>query len=111
MRDFERVLAEEADVSTEFDLPLCVLVVRLQDRVPREDARRVVAVLRAGDLIAQPKPREISVALPNTEFTDAGVVERRLRETLPGAAVGIAVHRAGDTVPELLGRARGALGV
>ena len=110
IRDFERALTEEASVSTEFDLPLCVLVARSQGRVPREDARRVVAVLRAGDLIAQPEPREISVALPNTEFADAEVVERRLRKTLPGAVVGIALHRPGDTVPDLLNRARSALG-
>ena len=109
IRDFERALAEEASVSTEFGLPLCVLVARLQNRAPREDARRVVAVLRAGDLIAQPEPREISVALPNTDFADAEVVERRLRKTLPGAAISIAVHRAGDTVPDLLNRARDAV--
>lgn len=106
IRDFERALEEEAVISTEFDLPLCVIVARSRTRVPREATRRVVAVLRAADLIARPEPTEIAVALPNTEFADAEVVERRLCKTLPGAVTGIAVHRSGDTVQDLLKRAR-----
>jgi GGDEF domain-containing protein len=70
----------------------------------------VVGVLRAGDLIARTEPAEICVALPNTERADAEAVERRLRKVLPEAATGIAVHRVGDTVPDLLSRARGATG-
>lgn len=104
--DFERALGEEVSVSAEFDLPLCVLVARSRSGWPPEAARRVVGVLRPGDLIARSEPAEITVALPNTEFGDAETVEPRLRKTLPGAAIGIAVHAAGDTVSDLLNRAR-----
>lgn len=109
IRDFERALEEEALISTEFDLPLCVIVARARTRVLREAARQVVAVLRAADLVAKPEPTEIAVALPNTEFADAEVVERRLSKTLPGAVTGIAAHRSGDTVQDLLNRARSAV--
>ena len=106
--EFERALGEEVSVSAEFDLPLCVLVARSEHKWPPEAARQVVSVLRAGDLVAQPEPVEVIVALPNTEYTDAKVVEPRLRKALPGAAIGIAVHGPGDTVSDFLNRARSA---
>jgi hypothetical protein len=110
IEDFKRALREEAAVSAEFDLPLCVVVASSRSGWSPETEHRVVGVLRAGDLVACPEHAEICVALPNTELADAEAVERRLREILPEAATGIAVHRAGDTVPDLLSRARDATG-
>ncbi len=108
VREFELALGEEVSVSAEFELPLCVLVARSNQGWSPEVARHVVSILRAADLIARPEPTEFAVALPNTEPDDAEVVERRLRDALPGAALGIAVHRTGDTVSDLLNRARTA---
>ena len=107
VEEFERTLGEEISVSTEFDLPLSVLVAIL-DWTP-ESTRRALDALRTADLIAQTADDELAIALPNTVSENAQVVERRLRDSIPEASVGITAHRNGDTVPDLLARARAAV--
>ena len=104
--DFERVLGEEISVSTEFDLPLSVLVALAENGWTSEATRRALDALRTADLVAQLEPAEIAIALPNTVAKDAKALERRLREAVPEAKVGITAHRMGDTVTDLLERAR-----
>lgn len=106
--DFERALAEEMLVSAEFGLPLAVLVLLADLEWEPETVRRAMNALRVADLIAQPGPAEISIALPNTEPEDALVVERRLREAVPGTRIGATAYKPGDRVPDLLSRARQA---
>lgn len=108
LKEFERALREEVAVSADSDLPLSVLFVRLQRKWTPESMRHIVRVLRKGDLITLPEPQKIAIALPNTGTGDARAVERRLRKALPEAAIGIAVYGAGDTVSDLLNRARTA---
>lgn len=109
--EFEHALREELSVSADFDLPLSVLALR--PRAPQgefapEVVRSALDALRVADLICQPGPAELLVALPNTETEDARVVEDRLRKALPEAAFGI-VHRAKDDAPgTLVARARAA---
>lgn len=106
--DFERVLGEEISVSMEFDLPLSVLVALAEKGWTPEATRRALDVLRTADLVTQPEPAQIAIALPNTGAKDARALERRLREAVPEAKVGITAHRMGDTVTDLLERARAA---
>jgi PleD family two-component response regulator len=61
------------------------------------------------DLVAQPAAEELLVALPNTGFADARVVEERLREAIPKATAGVARYRQDDTAQDLLERARKAV--
>jgi hypothetical protein len=106
VEEFEGTLGEEISVSTEFDLPLSVLVAVL-DWTP-ESTRRALDALRTADLVTRTADDEIAIALPNTVSENARVVERRLRDAIPEASVGITAHRTGDTVPDLLVRARAA---
>jgi hypothetical protein len=108
VKDFERALREEVSVSTDFDLPLSILVARSQHKWIPENMRQIVGLLRRGDLIACPGPDEIVIALPNTKLEDAKVVERRLREAIPESAIGIAFQEPGDASHGLLCRARAA---
>jgi hypothetical protein len=105
--EFEGTLGEEISVSTEFDLPLSVLVAVL-DWTP-ESTRRALDALRTADLITQTADDELAIALPNTVSENARVVENRLRAAIPEASVGITAHRTGDTIPDLLSRARAAV--
>ncbi len=104
--DFEQVLEEEISVSTEFDLPLSVLVALAENGWTPEATRRALDALRTADLVTQPEPAQIAIALPNTVARDAKALERRLREAVPEAKVGITAHRMGDTITDLLERAR-----
>ena len=103
---FEAALREEISVSSEFVLPISVLVLRVTGGWTDEAIRRALDALRTADLICRPDPGEILVALPNTETDDAGVVEERLRKAVPEAAVGVAPFTRGDTVESLIKRAR-----
>ena len=103
---FERALREEASVSTEFDLPITVLALIIEDGWREEDVRRALAALRSADLVAQPGPEELLVVLPNTETSDARVVEERLREALPKAIAGVAPYRCSEVAEDLLRRAQ-----
>lgn len=98
-------------MSAEFGLPLSVLALRprsSQATFGPEDIRLALEALRVADLICQPRPAELLVALPNTKTDDARVVEERLRSAIPAAVFGV-VHRARDDRPEtLLERARAA---
>lgn len=106
VEEFEGTLGEEISVSTEFDLPLSVLVAVLE--WTPESTRRALDALRTADLIAQTADDELAIALPNTISENARVVERRLRSAIPEASIGITAHRIGDTVPDLVSRARSA---
>lgn len=108
---FEEVLREEISVSSEFVLPISVLVLRVEGGWSDEAARRALDALRAADLVCRPEPDEILIALPNTTTRDARVVEKRLRETLPEAAVGVAPFTSGDTAGDLIKRARVSGGI
>ena len=103
---FEKALREEVSVSTDFDLPLTVLALVIKDGWREEDVRRALAALRTADLVTQPGPEELLVALPNTEADDARVVEERLREAIPKAIVGFASYGRGEAAEDLIGRAQ-----
>ena len=103
---FEGALQEEISVSSEFVLPISVLALRVEGGWSDEATRRALDALRTADLVCQPEPDEILIALPNTETDDARVVEERLRAAVPEAAVGVAPFARGDTVESLVKRAR-----
>ena len=103
---FEKALREEISISTEFDLPLTVLALVIKDGWQDEDTRRALAALRTADLVAQPDPGELLIALPNTITVHARVVEERLREALPKATFGVATYKQADAAEDLLKRAR-----
>ena len=103
---FKAALREEISVSSEFVLPISVLVLRVGGGWSDEAARRALDALRTADLVCRPEPDEILVALPNTKTDDARVVEDRLREAVPEATVGIAPFARGDTTESLIKRAR-----
>ena len=103
---FEAALREEISVSSEFALPISVLVLRVTGGWTDEAIRRALDALRTADLVCRPEPDEILVGLPNTETDDARVVEERLRKAVPEAAVGVAPFARGDTTESLIERAR-----
>ncbi len=107
---FEAALREEISVSSEFVLPISVLVLRIAGGWSDEATRRALDALRTADLVCRPEPDEVLVALPNTETDDARVVEERLREAVPEAAVGVAPFARGDTAESLINRARASGG-
>ena len=110
LETFERALREEMSVSAEFGLPLTLMVVRAEGGLNPDTTRRLLGVVRAADLVTLPTRCEFAVALPNTATDIARVVERRVREVLPDAAVGVATCEPEDEVSSLLRRARGAVG-
>lgn len=107
--DFEKHLGEEISVTTDFDLPLSVLVALMRDGWDDDATQSALGVLRMADLITSTAPEELAIALPNTSANDARGVEDRLRQAVPEARVGVTPHRTGDTVPDLLRRAREAV--
>ena len=108
---FDATLREEISVSSEFVLPISVLSLRIDGGWSEEAMRRALDALRVADLICQPEPEEILIALPNTTTGDARAVEERLRKAAPEAVVGVAPFASGDTVKGLLERARLSHGV
>ncbi|MEJ7819976.1 MAG: hypothetical protein WKF44_06695 [Rubrobacteraceae bacterium] len=106
--DFEKYLGEEISMTTDFDLPLSVLVALMHDGWDDDATQSALGVLRLADLVTSTAPGELAVALPNTTTNDAHVVEDRLRRAVPEARVCITPHRTGDTVQDLLKRAREA---
>jgi len=107
LKFFERALEEEMALSAEFDLPLCVLVVRAEGGLEPEATRRLLGALRTAELVTLPTPSELAVALQNTDLDGARAVERRLQEILPDADFSLATHERGEEVSDLLERARG----
>lgn len=103
---FEKALWEEMEISSEFALPLTVLALVIEGGWQEEDTRRALDALRTADLVAQPDPRELLIALPNSETADAQVVQERLRRTVPKAAIGVAPCKQGEAGEDLLKRAR-----
>ena len=109
VEEFERELREEISVSVEFDLPLTiVLALNIRGGWDRRTVRQALDVLRVADLATRSAPEELLFALPNTTAADARVVEERLSEAVPEATSGVATCREGDSVDDLLDRARGA---
>jgi hypothetical protein len=105
---FERALEEEMALSAEFDLLLTLLVVRARGGLDPETTRRLLGVLRSAELTTLTRPSELAVMLPNTDPDGARAVERRVREVLPDAEVGLATREPGDELHDLLQRAREA---
>lgn len=104
--DFLRALGEEVSVSRDYGLPLTLLVVVMEEGWTTEGLRRALASLRVADLAAWLEPRELAVALPNTGPEDAGIVEERLREDVPGVRVARAAYHLDEAAEALLARAR-----
>ena len=103
---FERALEEELSLSAEFDLPLTLLSVRARAGLDPETTRRLLGVFRTAEFVTQPTSSELAVILPNTGPDGALAVERRVREVLPDADVGLASRGPDDEAPDLLERAR-----
>jgi len=93
-------------LSAEFDLPLTLLVVRAKEGLDPGTARRLLGVFRTAEFVTRPSPSELAVILPNTTPDGARAVERRVREVLPGADIGLAAREPDDEVSGLLERAR-----
>ena len=84
------------------------MVVRARGGLAPETTRRLLGVLRSAELATLPNPAELAVMLPNTDPDGASAVERRVREVLPDAEVGLATREPGDGIHDLLQRAREA---
>jgi hypothetical protein len=108
LKFFERALEEEMALSAEFDLPLSVLVVRVEGGLDPETTSRLLGALRTAELTTLPTPSEFAVALQNTDLDGARALERRLQKILPEAEISLATREPGDEVSGLLERARGA---
>jgi hypothetical protein len=108
LKFFERALEEEMALSAEFDLPLSVLVVRVEGGLEPETTSRLLGALRTAELTTLPTPSEFAVALQNTDLDGARALERRLQKILPEAEISLATREPGDEVSGLLERARGA---
>jgi hypothetical protein len=105
---FEKALREEISISSEFDLPLTVLALVIEGGWQEDDTRRALDALRTADLVAQPEPGELLIALPNSKTADARVVEERLRQAVPKASIGVAPLKQGEAAEGLLKHARAA---
>ena len=105
---FMRALEEEMALSAGFDLPLTLLVVRAKEDLDPVTARRLLGVFRATEFVTRPSLSELAVILSNTGPDGARAVERRVREVLPDAEVGLATREPGDELHDLLQRAREA---
>jgi hypothetical protein len=108
LESFEQALQEDMSLSDAFDLPLTLLVVRAKDRLDPQTTRRLLDVLRTAEPTTLPTPSELAVVLPNTGPDSARAVERRALNVLPDARIGLAVYQPGDSVLDLLERARNA---
>ena len=108
LESFERALEEEMSLSAEFDLPLTLLVVRAKTGLDPGTTRRLLGVFRTAEFVTRPTSSELAVILPNTGPDGARAVERRVREVLPDAEVGLATREPGDELHDLLQRAREA---
>src|SRR3712207_5116598 len=107
METFVRALEEEMALSAEFDLPLTLLVVRAKEDLDPETASRLLGVFRTAEFVTRPSPSELAVILPNTDPDGARAVERRVREVLLDADVGLATREPDKKGQDLLKRARG----
>jgi hypothetical protein len=107
--EFESMLGEEIEVSSEFGLPLCILAVRLPgvtDGDPEsEELRRMLDAFRIVDLTTTAASRGgLTAALPNTSPESTALVAERLREVEPGAEIREAAYTPGDTSKTLVER-------
>ena len=110
LESFERALEEEMSLSAEFDLPLTLLVVRAKEDLDPGTTRRLLKVFRTSEFVTLPSPSELAVILPNTGPDGARAVERRVRDVLPEADVGLATREPDEKASDLLKRARNARG-
>ena len=83
LNSFKRALKEEMSLSSEFDLPLTLLVVRTEEELDPETTRRLLDALRTAELVTLPTPSELVVALQNTDPGGARAVERRVKRYCP----------------------------
>lgn len=103
---FEEAVEEEISVSSEFDLPMCALVLSLPALEP-DVIRRLLDDLRFADLAALMAPGELALVLPNTSCETARAAAERLFSIAPpDSALRAAGYETGDTVATLLDRAR-----
>lgn len=103
-------MREEVQISSDFDLPLCALSLRLPDGPDVGLTRRLLSEIRVADLVTAISSDELAIVLPNTTLDDARRVEERLREVSPGAAMGLAAYEPADTPETLLDHARTSRG-
>ena len=97
-------------LSEEFGLPLSLMVVRAKGGLDPGTTRRLLGVLRTAEPTALLTLSELAVMLPNTGPGSARAVESRARKVFLDAGVGIVSREPGDTVLDLIGRARSAAG-
>ncbi len=62
--EFEKALREDGSVSAEFDLPLTVLALMIEDGWSEDSICRALGALRTADLVTQPSKKELLVTLP-----------------------------------------------
>lgn len=98
-------MREEIRLSSDFELPLCALSLRLPDGPDAGLTRRLLDEIRLADLVTAVAPDEMAIVLPNTTPEDARRVEERLLTVAPGAAAGIAAYEPEDDPDALLRRA------
>jgi hypothetical protein len=110
LEEFERAVREEVQISSDIDLPLCALSLRLPDGSDVGLTRRLLDEIRSADLVTAGSSDELAIVLPNTTLEDVRRVEQRLREVSPEAAMGLVAYEPADTQkPSLItpGRAAG----
>lgn len=105
--DFYESVREEVRISSEFDLPLGALCVRLSDGPDEDLTRRLLDGIRTADLAAAVSAGEIAVVLPNTSSENTRLVAERLLAVIPEASIDRSIREPGDTPETLLARARG----
>lgn len=106
LEEFERAVRAEVQISSNFDLPLCALSLRLPDGPDVELTRRRLGEIRVADLVTAVSSDELAIVLPNTTLDGARRVEERLREMSPRVAMGLAAYEPADTPETLLDHAR-----
>ena len=105
---FEEAVEEEIEISSDFDLSICALMLSLPGAEP-ELIRELLDSLRFADLVAITAPGELSLVLPNTSCETArSVAERLISIAPPNSTLRAAGYEPGDTAATLLDRARRA---
>lgn len=105
---FEEAVEEEIEISSDFGLPMCALVLSLPDLGP-DMIRRLLDELRFADLVTLTDSGELALVLPNTSCETARAVAGRLLSTAPpDSTLRAAGYETGDTPATLLDRARRA---
>jgi two-component system cell cycle response regulator len=102
-RYFEEAMATETHQATRDGSPLSLLIVDLDyfksvndthghdggDRVLREVSRRMLGLLRAGDVLARYGGEEFAVLLPRASTADACRIAERIRSAVAGTPINV----------------------